>query len=141
MRKGVSPVVAIVLLIAIAVIAAVAVWYWVSPMTSKPATAETTQKTISVVACYPDTDSFIITNSGGYTLPSTQTFDLYTGADGVDTGSDVNISYIVSVGLTPGNSTGINASVAATGGGKYNLAGGTQYFLRAAGFPDAYFTC
>jgi flagellin-like protein len=37
MRNGVSPVVATVLLIAIAVIGSVAVWYWVSPYTSQPA--------------------------------------------------------------------------------------------------------
>jgi flagellin-like protein len=35
--KGVSPVIATVLLIAIAVIGSVAVWYWVSPYTSQPA--------------------------------------------------------------------------------------------------------
>jgi flagellin-like protein len=129
MRKGVSPVVAIVLLIAIAVIAAVAVWYWVSPMTSKPATAETTQKTVTVEECYADANSIFLRNSGGYTL-SGQAFDIFVASTGVDSTSD-----ITGVSLAPGNASSHTAS------GGYDLAAGTQYFLRTTGFPDAYFTC
>jgi flagellin-like protein len=129
MRKGVSPVVAIVLLIAIAVIAAVAVWYWVSPMTSKPATADTTQKTVSIEACYATPNSITIRNAGGYTL-SSQTFDLYSGTTGdLITASILNAN----VSLSPGNSS--------TYGLGYDLTPGTQYYLRATGFPDAFFVC
>ena len=39
MKKGISPVVAVVLLIAIAVIASVGVWYWIGEFTDKPSVA------------------------------------------------------------------------------------------------------
>jgi len=49
--KGISPVVAVVLLIAIAVIAAVGVWYWVSAFTGKPPTGGQEQVAISFENC------------------------------------------------------------------------------------------
>ena len=49
--KGISPVVAVVLLIAIAVIAAVGVWYWVSAFTGKPPTGGQELIAISIEDC------------------------------------------------------------------------------------------
>ncbi len=50
MKKGISPVVAVVLLIAIAVIAAVGVWYWVGAYTGQP-NVTTSVKTFTVQKC------------------------------------------------------------------------------------------
>ena len=126
MRKGVSPVVAIVMLIAISVISAVAVWYWINPMTGKPATAETTQKTITVEECYSQSGTLRVRNSGGYTLVN-QTFEIYMAAAGTPTGYNMTVD-----SLNPGESKVRNAT---------GVAFGIQYFLRAQGYPDAYFTC
>ena len=51
MKSGVSPIIATVLLIAIAVITSVAVWYWVSPFSAKPGLSET-GKGYAVVSVY-----------------------------------------------------------------------------------------
>ena len=134
MRKGVSPVVAIVLLIAIAVISAVAVWSWVSPLTSKPPTGSTTQYSISVLRCYPGTGlagTIDIKNSGGVKI-SAQNFALIDAS----TGETLNASnaLIGAQTLAPGET---NSSVNVTA----PLTAGSSYALRAANFPDVRFTC
>jgi flagellin-like protein len=135
MRKGVSPVVAIVLLIAIAVIAAVAVWSWVSPLTSKPPTGSTTQYRIDIIKCYSASSSIDIKNTGG-TLISGQTFDLYNGL----TGAQLNITGMAYGPAVPGQTLApgaINSSVPLYP----TVSSGTSYILRATNFPDAKFTC
>ncbi len=134
MRKGVSPVVAIVLLIAIAVISAVAVWSWVSPLTSKPPTGSTTQYSVSVLKCYPDGASNVnaidIKNTGGVKI-SAQNFaliDTSTGATLASTGLNSTQT------LAPGET---NSTVPVL----YDITAGSSYALRAANFPDVRFTC
>jgi len=135
MRKGVSPVVAIVLLIAIAVISAVAVWSWVSPLTSKPPTGSTTQYSISVLRCYPGstglTATIDIKNTGGVKI-SAQNFALIDAS----TGATINASNTLTGAqtLAPGET---NSSVNVTA----PLTAGSSYALRAANFPDVRFTC
>ena len=129
MRKGVSPVVAIVLLIAIAVISAVAVWSWVGPLTSKPATGSTTQYKLDVMHCYPDTNAIDIRNNGGVKFTA-QNFSLVDGA----TGTTLNGTAIMAQTLAPGES---NSTVAVM----YDLTAGSIYKLRATNFPDIQFPC
>ena len=132
MKKGVSPVVAAVLLIAIAVIAAVAVWYWVSPLTAKPPTADTTQKSISVEECYwaagVGNTYLDIRNTGGVAV--TATFTVYNSADPtIATGATVTLTSLASGNVT-------RAQVAGAVMGQ-----STSYFLMAPGIPTATFTC
>ncbi len=129
MRKGVSPVVAIVLLIAIAVISAVAVWTWVGPLTSKPPMGSTTQYALQVIECYPGTPTTIdIKNTGGVKI-SAQSFALISMADG----NTLNGS-VISQTLPPGE---VNSSVTIVP----SLSSGVSYALRAQNFPDIQFTC
>lgn len=135
MRKGVSPVVAIVLLIAIAVIAAVAVWFWVSPLTGRPATASTTQKTISIEKCWVSgtTVSLLARNSGGITIAAADSFDIYDQASGVA------VTVPTPCAIT---GTAINSGAAAiVSDATCTLTTGKSYFLRSTGYPDAPFTC
>ncbi|MFW5902626.1 MAG: archaellin/type IV pilin N-terminal domain-containing protein [archaeon] len=64
MRKGISPVIAVVLLIAISVIAAVGVWYWVAGLADKPAGADYTQTAFSVQECSIDNGEVLARNTG-----------------------------------------------------------------------------
>ncbi len=141
MRKGISPVVAVVLLIAIAVIAAVAVWFWVSPLTAKPATAGTAQKTISVVSCTisGNNANLKINNPGGLTVTEAElaSADIYEAGAATATVTDlssVNLSTISSI--SPGSQLVVTLNNSAAG-----LQTGTQYELRITGYPDAPFSC
>ncbi len=51
MEKGISPVIAVVLLIAIAVISAVGVWYWVGGLASKPGGVQQAQTGFTIESC------------------------------------------------------------------------------------------
>ena len=127
--KGISPVVAVVLLIAIAVIAAVAVWYWVSPLTGKPATASTTQIGLSVEQCIVDgvgnTTQIRIRNNGGIAVTNKQ-FAIYS-----QTGQDT--TFFVTVTANSGEAKWVTT----TG----NLNTSTPYYLTTTGVPDIPFNC
>jgi flagellin-like protein len=135
MRKGISPVVAVVLLIAIAVIAAVAVWYWVSPMTGKPATADTTQKSVSVSRCYSTYTAIDIRNTGGVTIPTDTDFAIYYR----DNGTFANAYIEFNVSLQSGQIKKYyirNSGTAVTA-----LNGSAAYFAMYQGIPNAQFNC
>jgi len=73
MKSGISPVVGTVLLIAIAVIGAVAVWYWSSAYVGKPVLPQVTFSSYTVVSVYKNAtgdgcSSLDIRNTGGDTL-------------------------------------------------------------------------
>jgi len=67
--KGVSPVVATVLLIAIAVVAAVGVWFWVAGLQNKPATPAET-KMLQLESCIRGTNetTLVLRNPTAYHL-------------------------------------------------------------------------
>jgi flagellin-like protein len=105
MKKGVSPVVATVLLIAIAVISSVAVWYWVAPLTSQQPTQT------SLVYSFISSDVFknaskdgcgnlTLTNTGGQTIPANIILEIRYAINGTHSGRWLNIS----VPLPPGQS-------------------------------------
>lgn len=68
MKKGISPVIAVVLLIAIAVIAAVGVWYWVGGLATKPAGLDQAQQAFTIENCDLETDELLVRNTGGVML-------------------------------------------------------------------------
>jgi flagellin-like protein len=149
MKKGVSPVVAVVLLIAIAVISAVAVWYWVSPLTARPAVAETTQKSIAVTACYYNANpaNIDVRNTGGLSL-SARFFEVRYSDNGsaVSYNSSHNAYANMSSALSSGDSKTISvyacsSSSCGSGSQAMNLSTSVSYFLRSSGMPDQPFTC
>ncbi|NYZ80182.1 hypothetical protein H0N95_02940, partial [Candidatus Micrarchaeota archaeon] len=75
--KGVSPVVATVLLIAIAVIAAIGVWYWVGAYTGKPAVG-VQQTAMSITSC--DKSRVLLRNTGALSLTANADIFDSTGA-------------------------------------------------------------
>jgi len=159
MRKGVSPVVATVLLIAIAVISAVAVWYWVAPLTSAQATPSTAQYAFVVTNTYKNSAGNCTTmdlkNSGGTTIPGFTVFEIRSISGGALTWRYVNLTVTNSsyatmpAPLTSGTTLNFNIS---SMNGSYNVTGPGvsvgSYLLRAlggpsgiSGFTDVYFTC
>lgn len=131
MKQGVSPVVAIVLLIAIAVISAVAVWTWVGPLTSKPPMGSTTQYALQVIKCYPASNQLDIKNGGGVKITA-QNFSLINKADGSVASTS---AFAALVTLSPGE---VASNMTVSGA---TLQSGMQYALRAQNFPDVEFTC
>jgi flagellin-like protein len=106
--KGVSPVVATVLLIAIAVIASTTTWYWVSSYTSKPALAETTLKSYVVTGVYKNLSKdgctgLDVKNTGGQAINNVA-FYLKDYLSGKTVGSNgTNPSYVAYVNITSAN--------------------------------------
>ena len=127
--KGVSPVVATVLLIAIAVIAAVGVWYWVGAYTSKPATTGTDMKVIQISGCVSGANpSVLVRNLGSSPITTSVNFSVYNSAL-TQVGSIMVYATLNS--LTTTNSTIFNTSALTTG----------SYKGTSAGFQDVVFTC
>jgi flagellin-like protein len=149
MRKGVSPVVATVLLIAIAVISAVAVWYWVAPLTSAQATPSTSQYGFVVTNAYKNVSNssgcgaLDIKNSGGVTIPNNTTFEVFT-ISGTTTSKYVVVN---STALTPGTTLNLFISNLPTPNntliaiGSYMLRASVKSGASISGFSDVYFTC
>ena len=147
MRKGVSPVVATVLLIAIAVISAVAVWYWVAPLTSAQATPSTAQYGFVVTSTYKNSSSgncltMDIKNSGGMSIPAPTTFEI-RWTNGTSATRYVNISGAITSGSTSNFNISTYLNTTLTSGvslGSYMLRviGGVS---GVSGFTDVYFTC
>ncbi len=74
MKKGISPIVAVVLLIAIAVIAAVGLYFWVGSLTNKPATPSMLNGiTVQVIDCGGSTPTLLVTNIGTKTISDLNT--------------------------------------------------------------------
>ena len=146
MKKGVSPVVATVLLIAIAVISAVAVWYWVAPLTSAQATPSTAQYAFVVTSAYKNSTignctTMDVKNSGGITITGPVAFDIRTL-----TGGSMNRTVNVTA-LTSGTTSNYNISSSQTNTISNGIPVGS-YMLRVlastsgiTGFTDVYFTC
>jgi len=153
MRKGVSPVVATVLLIAIAVISAVAVWYWVAPMTGSQPTPSTIQYGFAVTAVYTNSTSGTncvtvdLKNTGGVTIPVSTVFEVRYQTNG-SIGAVARYVNVTSA-LAPGASSNFYIVSAPMAINKSQVEQGT-YILRASatlsigsvsGYSDVYFTC
>ena len=141
MRKGVSPVVAVVLLIAISVIAAVGVWYWVGGMANKPPGVTTILRSIQVTDCNITTSPVIYTtvfvrNNGR--LKADRAADIYNadtyvyvGQIMINSTNPVNVSSVSWVLM--GNSTG--------GTNQTTLVTGGRYVIKDGDYPEVQFGC
>ena len=142
--KGVSPVVAVVLLIAIAVISAVAVWYWVAPLTARPSTGGDISKSISVTKCFAPSgvnSSLSVRNTGGVSL-STTIFAVHYADNGTQALVPVgNAVAILNGTLASGATVTLNVTGLNSSDGGIILPSSTAYFLRTSGIPDAPFSC
>ena len=160
MKKGVSPVVATVVLIMMAVMAAVAVWYWVSSSTTKPPLPETSQKGYTVVDVYRNTSNtgcnvLDIKNSGGLPLSSLilEVRDYGSGkpvgANGTDPSGPtfqayVNITSELAAGMTAAyNLSGLGSATNRTSVpvGTYLLRVSSRTTSGITGYTDQLFTC
>jgi len=153
MRKGVSPVVATVLLIAIAVISAVAVWYWVAPMTGQQATPATTNYAVQVATFYKNATmdgccAIDLFNNGGVAIQANTIFEVRNLTNGALTGKYVNVS----VQLLPGSTTNYNLTILpplvtlgcpnnSLSQGSYILRASTRSTTNIAGYGDVTFSC
>jgi flagellin-like protein len=152
MKKGVSPVVATVLLIAIAVISAVAVWYWVAPLTSSQPTGSTTQYGMTVPVAYsnsttiPNCTTLDIKNTGGATIPAGIVFEIrYSGNGSI---SSAGRHVFIGPALAPGATLNYNVSTNTAANrttvepGSYKLlASSTLSTSSIQGFVETPFTC
>ncbi len=149
MRKGVSPVVATVLLIAIAVISAVAVWYWVAPLTSAQPTPSTTQSAYVVTSVYKNASNSAqcvaldIMNSGGVVISVNTLFEIRYQNNGTSSGRYVNITSALNPGSTTlfNISTTNNTTQAALPLGTYTSRASPMSAGSISGFADVFFTC
>ncbi len=130
MKKGISPVVAVVLLIAIAVIAAVGVWSWIGAYTSKP-NVQTSTKSFSVKSCSSDYKKVLIYNNGGEILDGN--VSLYY-SNGTDTGLHLVIN-----NLGIGDTTYVNVENAS--GDNVALTSGVTYQVVEEGYSAISFIC
>ena len=159
MQKGVSPVVATVVLIMMAVLAAAAVWYWTASYTAKPPTPDTTQKGYIVIDVYrngtaTNCNSLDIKNTGGLPLNNLtlEVRDYLTGRPAGVNGSDptnpayVNITSEIATGSTghfdismAGNTT--NVTSVPFGTYLVRVSARTPSTTSITGFNDRFFTC
>ncbi len=134
MRKGISPVVAVVLLIAIAVIAAVAVWFWVGPLTQKPAITTASQNQLVVEQCDTTNGKVKIRNAGALTISAVDSSDHFRV---YQHGSSTQIGYINMTQLSSGETAWMDfVNTTAT-----SLTAGEQYDIEENKYSTVTFTC
>lgn len=159
MQKGVSPVIAVTVLIMMAVLATAAVWYWVSSYTSAPALPDNAQKGYSVLNVYRNASStgchaVDIKNTGGLLLSNVmfEVRDYVSGRPAGANGSNPTIPAYVNItsGISAGTTAMANISAAGNASSRVSLPFGI-YMLRIStrtpsttpitGFTDQLFTC
>ena len=135
MKKGISPVVAVVLLIAIAVIAAVGVWYWVGSYTGAPSAINTNLKTIAVQDC--NGTAVFIQNIGTESLNGTAKFYDSTGKPM----GTLNFSALTANGVAAGSAAWV--PLYQTSGSAYTTAisSNMQYTILQNGYMTTPFSC
>jgi hypothetical protein len=114
--KGISPVVATTLLIAIAVVTVVTTGYWVSAYTTKPAIADSSFKAYTVTGVYKNASktgcgAIDIKNTGGVSITNALFYikDYRTGKPAGMNGTDPSYLAVVNVSsLGPGTTSSFN---------------------------------
>jgi len=84
MDKGISPVITVVLLIAISMVTTIGVWYWMGEVGAKPEGMEHDEMEILVEDCDPEYDQIKVRNTGG--IPVTVDLSIYL-SDGGEVGT------------------------------------------------------
>ena len=120
MKKGISPVVAVVLLIAIAVIAAVGVWYWVGSYTGQP-NVTTNVKTMTIQDC--NGTHVYVQNTGQDALNTAVHFYTTAGADQGYVGFNATSVASSSSAWVPLLYTNGSARTSAITAGNYDILG------------------
>jgi hypothetical protein len=133
-QKGLSPIVSIITLIAISVLSAVAVWFWLSPLTDKPPLPQpgAGTKELSVESCDAVNDALYVTNKGSATIPENTVFGIYDGETGAYTDCYIDITPSLGVGGTA------NKAVMPP---SCSLQEDKYYILRKTGYLDSFFPC
>ncbi|GEM_PF-3322056 len=122
--RGISPIVAVVLFIAISVIAAIGVWYWVGSYTSKPAVVSYSSY-ISVESC--DLTSITIRNTG-LTAQDALSIPLYDN-------NNTQIGTVDLTNMTAGNAVKVFPKLMAS-----NISSGLFRFV-GTGVQNTVFNC
>lgn len=136
MNRGMSPIVSVILLVAISVLTSVAIWFWVSPMTSKPSGLPQTDSTnmeAYVQFCDAAGKVVSITNKGTRTIPENTILQILNGTNGEYTGCFLNV--------TPSLGVGANTIKAVMPQTCTSMRQGAYYILRKSGYLDSYFAC
>lgn len=138
MKKGVSPVVAVVLLIAIAVVAAVGVWQWVNVYLSKPDVDNpATQPQLVVENC------FINGTGSGVVLATVRNIGSSKAkerADVYDTNSNLYVGYIV-INSTGGLLSQSNISIKVLRFHNTSQITSGSYKILDSDYPTYQFSC
>ncbi len=129
MEKGISPVIAVVLLIAIAVISAVGVWYWVGGLASKPGGVQQAQTGFTIEDCDTDEDQVLIRNTGSIDIASSAS--VYNSSNDEVGAIQMNASELV-LGVEEVGYRNVTGA---------NLTSGETYTVIEGGLPTVQFTC
>jgi len=135
MDKGISPVVSVVLLIAIAVIAAAGVWFWVAPMLTQTQVSSTVgQYSLVLSGCSKTTGgaNVSIRNVGSSTLSANSVLIVYNSA-----GSKVG-NITLSEDLSPQEL--LHGEEIQNDTGDSGIISGTLY-IEGTDIPKTTFTC
>ena len=132
MKKGISPVVAVVLLIAIAVIASVGVWYWVGSYTGKP-NVSGMKKTAEIIKC--NRTHVFVQNTGSQELDNNASIYDENGAEV----GYINFAGIASGGIKPGASGWV--PIYNTSNQQTEPLSIGQYKLLSTGYQEKIFRC
>ncbi|MEM3412288.1 MAG: archaellin/type IV pilin N-terminal domain-containing protein [archaeon] len=132
--KGISPVIATVLLIAIAVIGAVALWYWAGGLAGKPPMAQTTQQAITISDCKV-TNPGQVNNSAQLTIRNTGGVDVSVTNVGVYLGGEEIAKFDVTVAV------GQLATVTMNADSNKNISTGVVYKVIHGQLPEITFSC
>jgi flagellin-like protein len=122
--RGISPVVAVVLLIAIAVIASVAVWFWVAPLT-RQGEVDTVNRMLYVETCFGD--ALEIRSAVSITVENI-TYDIKMDPNAAPTGTQVILDRLDSYetrtfDIVNASNTSQTVDIRGMGTGKFTMYG------------------
>lgn len=156
MHQGLSPVISAVLLIAMAVIGSVILYFWSTPYTSAQPVPKTTQKIYTVMTVYKNSSgngcqALDIKNSGGYVIRNL-IIEVRDEATGKQVGSNgtnpnvaayINISFlgIGDIAVFNISSIGNASNITSVPFGTYILRPSTRSPVSIAGYTDNSFSC
>ncbi|GEM_PF-4964426 len=121
--KGLSPIIAMVLFIAITVIAGISVYYWVLPYAEKPVLPDTVYRSLIVQSC--EGNVIQVKNGGALVIRNTN-FTVYNS-----TGGEVAWFYVSELDVGETSYFDMNAS----------LPGSREYTISQTGYQSVSFPC
>jgi len=140
MKRGISPVIAVVLMIAIAVVAATGVWYWVAELGAKPAGAQTEQPQFIIEQCEITNDTAAdirVRNTGG-TMINHENVSIYEGVTEI---SQIDFTEAPGGALNPGDITYFTIQYDEEEAPSQGFQSGVEYTIVDGDFPARNFDC